>query len=295
MIEVRALTKRFGERVAVDAVSFDVEDGEVFGLLGPNGAGKSTTLHMLVGALAPDGGSIHVDGQADPTRAELKAQVGIAPQDTALYGELSAAENLAFCGRLYGLSGARLAERVDWGLVFAGLTERRKDRVSGFSGGMKRRLNLACALVHEPRLVFCDEPTVGVDPQSRNHLLENIEQLRDDGCTLLYTTHYMEEAQRLCDRVAIMDKGLILALDRVDTLIAKHGGQTLVEAELISPPEGIELPGSLDGTSLRVETDRPLDVVADLGRRGLDLRQLRIDLPDLEQVFLHLTGRSLRD
>jgi len=298
MIEVESLGKRYGNLTAVDGVSFTIEAGEAFGLLGPNGAGKTTTILMIVGALSPTEGTIRVDGVADPTRPELRRQVGFAPQEMAIYEELTASENLAFFGRLYGLSGARLAERVDWGLEFAGLADRRKDRAGKFSGGMKRRLNLACALVHEPRVLFCDEPTVGVDPQSRNHLIESIEQLTRQGCTLIYTTHYMEEAERLCDRVAIMDHGRVLALDTVEALIAEHGGQALVEAELASTPDDAlraTLPGTLDETTLRIETGRPLDAVADLGRRNLDVRQLRVDLPDLEQVFLHLTGRSLRD
>jgi ABC-2 type transport system ATP-binding protein len=161
---------------------------------------------------------------------------------------------------------------------------------------MKRRLNLACALVHEPAVLICDEPTVGVDPQSRNHVFESIERLRAGGTTLLYTTHYMEEAQRLCDRVAIMDHGKILAVDTVDALIEAHGGASLVQAELASlPDDGVELPGTLDGTTLRVDTDRPFELVASLGRSGLDIKELRIERPDLERVFLQLTGRSLRD
>jgi ABC-2 type transport system ATP-binding protein len=296
MIEVTGLTKRYGELCAVNDVSLSVARGEAFGLLGPNGAGKTTTILMLVGALQADAGQVAIDGQVDPTRAEVRRAVGVAPQALAIYDELTAAENLAFFGRLYGLRGAALAERVDWCLDFAGLSERRNDRASTYSGGMQRRLNLACALVHEPSVLFCDEPTVGVDPQSRNHVFESIERLRDEGTTLIYTTHYMEEAQRLCDRVAIMDGGRILAIDTVSALIAEHGGSSLVEAELSAPPPADHgLPGELRDRTLRVGTDRPFETIAELSRADVTIERLRVDRPDLEKVFLELTGRSLRD
>jgi len=296
VLEARDLVKSYGDHRAVDGVSFQVERGESFGLLGPNGAGKSTTLHMLVGALVPDGGRVLVDGQREPSDPHTRRDIGIAPQDLAIYEELSAEENLAFFGRIYGLRGTRLAKRVDWGLELAGLTARRKDRAETFSGGMKRRLNLACAAVHEPKILLCDEPTVGVDPQSRNHIFETIEALAAQGCTLLYTTHYMEEAERLCDRVAIMDRGRILALDTVDALITAHGGASVVQVELVEPPaDPAALPGTLEDLVLRVETDDPLPTVETLSRAGLRIRRLRIDRPDLERVFLHLTGRTLRD
>jgi len=296
MIQVENLLKRYGDLTAVDGISFEIRDAEAFGLLGPNGAGKTTTIHMLVGALAPDGGKITIDGKTDPTRPDVKRLQGVAPQDLALYEELTGAENLTFFGRLYGLTGVRLTERVKWGLDFAGLTDRGRDRVGKYSGGMKRRLNLACALVHEPKVLFLDEPTVGVDPQSRNHIFGNIEKLKRGGCTLIYTTHYMEEAQRLCDRVAIMDHGKILAADTVEGLIAAHGGPSVVEAELSTPPaDPSRLPGDLKDGRLRVQTERPFEMVAELSRLDLAIEKLRVDKPDLERVFLNLTGRSLRD
>ena len=205
MIEVCDLQKSFGATAAVGGVSFGVRDGETFGLLGPNGAGKSTTIGMLTGAIRPDGGSIRINGSQSPTDASTRKEIGFAPQNLALYEELSAVENVTFFGRLYQLFGKELRERVGWALEFAGLLDRQKDRVKTFSGGMKRRLNLAVALVHNPRVIFLDEPTAGVDPQSRNHIFERIEELRSQGRTVVYTTHYMEEAQRLCDRVAIID------------------------------------------------------------------------------------------
>ena len=296
MIEVRGLRKSYGSIVAVDDVSFAMQPGQTFGLLGPNGAGKTTTIHIMVGVLRPEAGEVRIDGAADPTRSDVRRRIGIAPQKLSLYDNLTAEENLAFFSRLYGLSGSQLRERVDWGLEFAGLTDRRRDRVKTYSGGMQRRLNLACALVHDPPCIFLDEPTVGVDPQSRNHLFESIESLKRQGRTILYTTHYMDEAQRLCDRVAIMDHGKVLALDTVPGMIKQFGGRSVVTAELDQPPaDPTTLPGTLDGTSLRFETTQPLEDVGRLAAGGVKFRTLHVDQPDLETVFLTLTGRRLRD
>jgi ABC-2 type transport system ATP-binding protein len=296
MIEVRELRKAFGDITAVAGVSFEIHDGETFGLLGPNGAGKSTTIGMLTGAIRPDSGSIHIDGTREPADAATRKAIGVAPQALSLYEELSADENLRFFARLYGLSGAELKSRIAWSLDFAGLADRRGDRVKTFSGGMKRRLNLAVALVHDPRILFLDEPTVGVDPQSRNHIFERIEQLRAEGRTVVYTTHYMEEAQRLCDRVAIMDRGQILDLDTVAALLERHGGRSVVKAELLQPPADLSmLPAPLKGLSLRFESQRPLEEVGRLSSAGVAFQTLEVSRPDLETVFLTLTGRSLRD
>jgi ABC-2 type transport system ATP-binding protein len=295
MIQVQNLRKSYGSTVAVDGVSFDVRPGETFGLLGPNGAGKTTTIGAMIGLLAPDSGSITVNG-ATPNAAEARLAIGVAPQTLALYEDLSALENLTFFGRLYQLSGAKLRERVGWALEFAGLEDRRRDRVKTYSGGMKRRLNMAVALVHDPRVIIFDEPTVGVDPQSRNHIFDRIEQLKAAGRTIVYTTHYMEEAQRLCDRVAIMDHGRILDLDAVPALIARHGGRAVVKAELVQPPLDLAvLPQPLDGFALRFESERPLEDVARLSSAGVAFQTLEVARPDLETVFLTLTGRSLRD
>jgi len=296
LINAQGLTKSFGEVAAVRGIDLTIAAAETFGLLGPNGAGKSTTIHMLIGALRPDAGSVVIEPGGDVTDPNVRRRLGVAPQDLAIYPDLTAEENLAFFGKIYGLSGRRLTERVDWGLEFSGLTSRRRDRVNTYSGGMKRRLNLACAAVHEPAVLLCDEPTVGVDPQSRNHIFESIEALKADGCTLLYTTHYMEEAERLCDRVAVMDHGEILAVGTVAELVDAHGGLAEVQAELTAPPdESTQLPGTLCGTSLVVQTDRPFDVVGELAKLDIEVSSLRLDQPNLERVFLGLTGRKLRD
>jgi ABC-2 type transport system ATP-binding protein len=296
------LRKSFGSQVAVDGLSFDISRGETFGLLGPNGAGKTTTISMLVGLLRPDSGSVTVGDSSgangpfgDPGLHSVRSLIGVAPQSLSLYDALSAKENLEFFGQLYGLAGSKLKERVDWALGFAELADRQKDRVGTFSGGMKRRMNIAVALIHQPEILLLDEPTVGVDPQSRNHIFESIQGLQKQGLTILYTTHYMEEAQRLCDRVAIVDHGKLLALDTVPKLIQSHGGSSVVTGELSYRPQKVEMPGQLEGESVRFESDRPLEQVADLTGKGVQFQTLSIAQPDLESVFLSLTGRSLRD
>jgi ABC-2 type transport system ATP-binding protein len=281
MVKLRSLHKRFGDIVAVDDLSLEIGRGEVFGLLGPNGAGKTTTVNMAVGLLKPDSGSVVLDGLGPPTDPEVRAKIGVAPQALAIYEDLSADENLAFFGKIQGLHGSRLSERLDWALDFVNLSERRRDRVKTYSGGMKRRLNLAIALIHDPPLLLLDEPTVGVDTQSRNSIFEKIELMRKEGRTIVYTTHYMEEAQRLCDRVGIIDYGRLLALDTVEGLIAAHGGKNIISAE------------RADG-ELRVEADDPMAELVRLQEGGKLLR-FSVESPDLEGVFLNLTGRHLRD
>ena len=267
--------------VAVDDLSLHIRRGEVFGLLGPNGAGKTTTVHMGIGMLTPDGGRIDFNGRGSPADPSVRAAIGIAPQALALYDELTGEENLTFFARLHGVTGLRLREQVDRAAAFVELSDRRNDRVKTYSGGMKRRLNLAVALVHDPQLLLLDEPTVGVDPQSRNAIFDNIEVLRKEGRTVVYTTHYMEEAQRLCDRVGIIDQGRLLAMDTIDGLITAHGGRSVVRAE------------RADG-EVTIETDDPVAELATL-QAGGELRRFRVDNPDLESVFLNLTGRQLRD
>jgi len=281
MITFRNITKRFGKITAVDDLSLEIRKGEVFGLLGPNGAGKTTTINLAVGLFKPDSGSITLDGSGSPDSPEVRSRMGVAPQALALYEDLNADENLKFFGKIQGLPGQTLKDRVAWSLDFVGLSGRRRDPVKNFSGGMKRRLNLAIALVHDPPLLLLDEPTVGVDPQSRNAIFDNIDALRKQGRTIIYTTHYMEEAQRLCDRVGIIDHGKLLALDTVDTLIAAHGGSTILIAE------------REDG-EIRIETEEPLEELLRL-QKETKLLRFRVEKPDLENVFLNLTGRHLRD
>ena len=280
LLSLTRISKSFGARLALDSLSLRVERGEVLGLLGPNGAGKSTLVACVVGLLRPDAGEVRFD--ARPLDRRALARIGVAPQELALYPDLSGEENLRFFARLYGLGGALLRERVDFALDFVGLSERRRGRVDTWSGGMQRRLNLAVAIVHDPDLVILDEPTVGVDPQSRNRVLENVERLRAADKAVIYTTHYMEEAQRLCDRVGVLDRGRLLAEGRVEDLISTHGGRAVVVAERV-------------GGELRVESADPLATLARLRREEGELRGFRVEAPNLEQVFLNLTGRGLRD
>jgi ABC-2 type transport system ATP-binding protein len=284
MIRFEGVSKRFGARTAVDDVTFGIGRGELFGLLGPNGAGKTTCVSLCCGLLAPDGGRVEIGGRGSPTDARVRSSLGLAPQALALYELLSGSENLRFFAELQGLRGARLSQRVSWALDFVGLADRAKDRLSTYSGGMKRRLNLAAALLHDPEVLFLDEPTVGVDPQSRNALFDNILALREKGTTILYTTHYMEEVERLCDRVAILDHGRLLALDTVAGLLATHGQDSVLVLETQAGEQ-------------RVVTADPLAELlrrAAAGAAGAP-RSFRVEPPTLEQVFLQLTGRSLRD
>ena len=280
MLTLDRVRKAFGSLVAVDDLSLTVERSEIFGLLGPNGAGKTTTLSMAVGLLAPDQGSVTLDGD-DPTVPSVRARIGVAPQSLAVYDELTAFENLAFLARLYGISSRDARARADELLELFGLADRARSRVATYSGGMKRRLNIACALVHSPPMLLLDEPTVGVDPQSRNAIFDSVRRLRDEGVTIVYTTHYMEEAERLCNRVGVIDKGRLLALGTIDELLAAHGGPSAVTVQ------------RRDG-EVRHETTDPVADAARLLNAG-DVMNLRIDRPNLEGVFLNLTGRSLRD
>ena len=296
MLSCRGLTKRFGDRIAVDHLDLEIRRGETFGLLGPNGAGKSTTIRMALGVVTPDHGTVEIGGRGAPSDPQVRRCLGYAPQELAIYEELTAAENLRFFAQLQGLTRKHLQERIDWALAFVALGDRQKERSAGFSGGMKRRLNLACAAVHDPELLLLDEPTVGVDPQSRNHLFETVEQLKAAGKTIVYTTHYMEEAQRLCDRVAIVDQGKVLACDTVAALLRAHGGRSVVEAELEGAPSAAAAAlGTVRDGLLRFEADDAGDAVARLRAANITYVALHVRRPDLEAVFLNLTGRTLRD
>jgi ABC-2 type transport system ATP-binding protein len=289
MITITDLRKSFGAIRAVDGLSLSVKAGECFGLLGPNGAGKTTTISIATGLLTPDGGSVVIgvpgsrEGGGDPRNAEVRRLIGVAPQSLALYDELSAEENLRFFGAVYGLSGKALAARTGEVLELVQLADRRKDRVEGFSGGMKRRLNLAAGIMHGPRVVFMDEPTAGVDPQSRVAIFSIVEKLKRGGTTVVYSTHYMEEAERMCDRVAIIDHGKLLALDTVRGLTNAHGGASVV----VVHRRGADQPE-------RIETREPVQALAAaVNAGGVDTAS--IQAPNLESVFLALTGRTIRD
>ena len=271
------LRKSYGTVAAVVDVSFSVAAGEIVGLLGPNGAGKSTTVGIIAGLLKPDAGEVRVNGavlsgDTDPA----KRTIGLVPQDIALFEELSARENLRFFGSLYGLRGAALDATIASGLEFVGLGQRARDKVKTFSGGMKRRLNLAAGLLHDPQLVLLDEPTVGIDPQSRNAIFDNLEALRARGKALVYTTHYMEEAERLCDRIVIVDHGRVLASDTVRGLYGLLPASRRLTVELREPPT--------DGVLTELRAMSAVESIEVVGARG-----------DLETVFLTLTGRTLRD
>ncbi len=303
MIKADNLNKQYGDIVAVNDVSFEVQKGETFGLLGPNGAGKTTTIQLLCGLLKPDSGVVTLNGKTDPGLIEVRLSLGVVPQALAIYEELSAEQNLHFFGKIYGLKGKQLKERVKSCLEIAGLEKRSRERVSKYSGGMKRRLNMVCSLLHEPPILLLDEPTVGVDPQSRNLIFDRIEDMKKQGRTIIYTTHYMEEAQRLCDRVAILDHGKILDMDSVENLIVKHGGPSHIEAELEEKlPDTDKITSFIDDkniqfeeTKVRFETSRPMESLAKLNQSGVRFRSLKVQTANLEDVFLNLTGRRLRD
>jgi ABC-2 type transport system ATP-binding protein len=311
MLQIRALQKSFGSLRAVDGVSFEIAAGEIVGVLGPNGAGKTTTVSLIAGLLRADGGEVLIDGA--PLRGDTdpaKSKLGLVPQELALYDELSARENLRFFGGLHGLSGPPLDRAIASTLLLVGLQERAGDRVGAFSGGMKRRLNLAAGLLNDPQILLLDEPTVGVDPQSRNAIFDNLEALKKRGKALLYTTHYMEEAERLCDRIVIIDQGRVVAQDTLRGLyrslpaanqLSVEFGTPLAEGEWLAEVRAI--PGvtsaTITGERLSVgmsalSSGAPL-VLAWLSEHGHDYQHVHSERGDLEAVFLALTGKTLRD
>jgi ABC-2 type transport system ATP-binding protein len=308
-IEVKNLKKSFGEFQAVAGVEFAAEQGEILSLLGPNGAGKSTTISMLSGLLAPSDGDATIMGHSIRSAPEAaKASLGVVPQDIALYPDLSARENLVFWGKMYGLRGAALKTRVDEVLDIIGLADRQKDYVGKFSGGMKRRVNIGAALLHKPQVVIMDEPTVGIDPQSRRHILDNVKELNRQGMTVLYTTHYMEESAELSRHIAIMDKGKVIAYGTHDELIKLVGGQTRIDLGLnVEGLNVLETWKKVEGVTGIDTTDGRVTVLVDDSNRvlprlfeaaakvGARITSVDIQEPNLETVFLHLTGRALRD
>jgi ABC-2 type transport system ATP-binding protein len=303
------LIKRYGNRTAVDGVSFEIAAGECYGLLGPNGAGKTTTISIACGLLEPDCGQVLIEGEELlTTSVDQKAVIGYVPQEIALYPELSAADNLRFFGRLYGLTGQRLEARIQSVIEIVGLSDRPTEKVGNFSGGMKRRANIAAGLLHEPHLLVLDEPTVGVDPQSRNTILETVLQLRDAGLAVLYTTHYMEEAERLCNRVGIIDGGHLVAEGTRRQLVAQVRGQDRVRlvaggdidalARACKRIDGVDdVVHREDGLELAVRDGRRVlaAVVGAAASANAELSSVEVVEPDLEAVFLALTGKELRD
>ena len=302
MLALRGLGKDYGTRRAVDAIDLDVARGEVVGLLGPNGAGKTTTISMVCGVVTPTRGTVTIGGVSLADRPyDAKAKLGLVPQDLAIYEELSAVQNLDYFGALYGLAGKRLTDRIAYVLEVVGLTDRKREPVKRFSGGMKRRLNIAAGLVHEPQLLILDEPTVGVDPQSRNHIFEVVRSLHEAGVTVVYTSHYMEEVEALCDRVAIMDAGKIVALGTVAELIAEHAGKGIdveVIGDLDAAARAAEPHASVErnGTTLRVVPTASLaPVIAAIEASGATIASIQSRKGNLETAFLSLTGYALRD
>lgn len=309
IVEVSNLVKSYNGLTAVNGVSFAIGRGEIFGLLGPNGAGKTTTISMLTCLLAPTSGSAGIASHDVVSEAKtVKGIIGLVPQDLAVYPQLSACDNLLFFGRIYGLKGRQLGQRVDDLLELVGLKERAGDLVNNFSGGMKRRVNIAAGLLHQPQVLFLDEPTVGVDPQSRNFIFENIETLNRQGMTILYTTHYMEEAERLCHRVAIIDQGQIIAIDTPKALIDGLGGgiirlglpetteETFIaKIKKLSGVKDISRQDNILSVQTHHSQEALMQIIQLLNTAGVTINTLEILEPNLESVFLHLTGRRLRD
>jgi ABC-2 type transport system ATP-binding protein len=309
VLKVTDLTKAFGDRTAVNEVSFHIDKGETYGLLGPNGAGKTTTISMISGLLSADSGAIHVGGEPMSTAAvDVRSKIGYVPQEIAIYPELTAKENLTFFTRLQGLEKGSVARRVDEILEIVGLRDRGDDPTKEFSGGMQRRLNIGIGLVQGPKLLILDEPTVGVDPQSRNAILDSVEALGNEGMAVLYTTHYMEEAERLCDRIGIMDQGSLITQgtqrelvgtvgerDRVEINVASHAREV---AELLGAKPFVESATASETAVSVLLSDAGVhlaEMLDGVGAAGTSVRGVQIHEPDLEAVFLSLTGKALRD
>jgi ABC-2 type transport system ATP-binding protein len=309
MLEVKGVTKSYGKLIAVTGISFRADRGETIGLLGPNGAGKTTTVSIIAGLLSPDSGEVLIESkQVKSDTDPVKLKIGLVPQEMALYDQLSARDNLTFFAALYSISGAKAKQAIDEALDLVALSDRAGDKVVTFSGGMKRRLNLAAALLHDPQILLLDEPTVGVDPQSRNAIFDNLEVLKKRGKTLIYTTHYMEEAERLCDRIVIIDHGKVVANDTLQGLHKLLPVTNIIAIELdrtdgFKPEQMLALPevtsAELKQNTLRVGV-RDLSrgapgILSWLSENGHPYQHVSSEQPNLETVFLTLTGRSLRD
>ncbi|MEC1601760.1 MULTISPECIES: ABC transporter ATP-binding protein [Bacillus] len=311
MLQAENIKKAYGKKTIVKGISFSLRKGESFGLLGPNGAGKSTTISMISGLVPLDGGEITVGGYVigkDTNKAKQK--IGIVPQEIALYPTLTAQENLVFWGKMYGLTHGEAKKRSTEVLEYVGLTERAKDKIETFSGGMKRRINIGAALMHKPELLIMDEPTVGIDPQSRNHILETVKQLNETGMTVIYTSHYMEEVEYLCDRIGIIDQGEMIAIGTKNDLCSRLGGDTIIQMTVSGADEGFlsavrSLAHVNDVTvsesELKIEVAAAhhekvvTSLLAEAAAHQTNLLSLQVQEPNLERLFLNLTGRTLRD
>ncbi|QTD40206.1 ABC transporter ATP-binding protein [Sporosarcina sp. Te-1] len=310
MLTMTNVKKRYSEQEVVKGITLHVGRGEAFGLLGPNGAGKSTTISMICGLVPYDEGDIQVDGlSVNRSPYEIKKKIGVVPQDIALYPTLSAVDNLVFWGKMYGLKGAEAKTRALEVLETVGLVERGKNRIETFSGGMKRRINIGAALLHRPELLIMDEPTVGIDPQSRHHILETVKRLNEQGMTIIYTSHYMEEVEFLCKRIAIMDHGQVIASGSMQELCKRlaGGNQLLLDVEEAGPAF-VEKLKQLDGVEkvvipqqseihlyVKQGQDMMASIVSIASEEAVKLRQIKLKEADLETLFLQMTGRSLRD
>lgn len=308
LVEVRNLVKRYKDVLAVDNVSLTIEEGEILGLLGPNGAGKTTTINAMIGLTRVDSGEIVIFGKKfKDCELEIKRDLGVVPQDIAIFEDLTAYENLCYFGKLYGLKGALLKERVVEALEFTGLLDRKKQYPKKFSNGMKRRLNIACALVHHPKLIIMDEPTVGIDPQSRNHIIQSIKKLTEMGSTIIYISHYMEEIEEICTRIVIMDHGRVIAKGTKEELKALMISDERVVVELstanytlvdnIKKLSGVK-DAYVNGNELTVisqKNSKNINGIIDHVSENSEIISLNVEQPSLETVFLTLTGRSLRD
>jgi len=309
VLDIRGLTKKFGEFVAVDNMSLTVREGEIFGFLGANGAGKSTTINMVSSLLRPSSGEIRIlDRDITKQRRFAKLNLGIVPQDLAIYEDMTAYENVSFFAGLYGLRGTQLKERTEEALEFVGLSDKAKSLPKNFSGGMKRRLNIACAIAHKPKLIIMDEPTVGIDPQSRNYILTSVRNLNESGCTIIYTSHYMEEVEEICSRIAIVDHGKIIAEGTKEQLKSTITDVKDIRIEVKSAQPaaagGLKaIPGVRtvlqEENMIRIHSDAAVDnlnrILKQLMDDGMEIRSVEEQEPNLETVFLTLTGRNLRD
>jgi ABC-2 type transport system ATP-binding protein len=309
LLNIKELTKKFGEFTAVDNISLAIYEGEIYGLLGPNGAGKSTTINIVSGLLSSTKGSIEFMGKDIKKHSnEVKRNIGIVPQDIAIYEDLTAFENISFFASLYGLKGNELKEKSREALEFVGLTDRAKELPGGFSGGMKRRLNIACAIAHRPKLIIMDEPTVGIDPQSRNHILQSVRKLNSSGCTIIYTSHYMEEIEEICTKIGIIDHGKVIAEGTKEELKGLITDKSIVSVTLdsidrVSEEEIMKINGvfsvQIEETMVKVSSRKEINnldkLILYFTSKNIGIKNVESKTPDLETVFLTLTGRKLRD